>query len=199
MEDFVWDKIMDALTNPQLFIEQYLRREADPTRIEKLQEQLTTLRERKMNNELTISRIERAYEEGIYSQEKMEEKVAQQNKENMTIEGQMQDIEDQLSLISAKEIEIAKLKEASEQVKHRLKGYDRRQKKIICQIFVDRVEMRRRKVHNRWKVSGDVFFRFNPQKFQREIELGRTVKKLSEAVKGKLEKKNVVDGRDDRT
>jgi len=196
MEDFVWEKIMDALTNPQLFIEQYLRHETDPTRIEKLQQQLTTLRERKMNNELTIARIERAYEEGIYSQEKMEDKVAEQNKENVAIEGQMQDIEDQLSLISAKEIEVAKLKEASEQVKHRLKDYDRRQKKVICQIFVDRVEMRRRKVHNRWKVSGDVFFRFNPKKFEREIELGRTVKKLTEAVKGKLEKKNVdVGGR----
>lgn len=194
MEDFVWEKIMEALTNPQLFIEQYLRREADPTRIEKLQLQLMLLREKKANNEISVMRIEEAYETGAYSQEKMEEKVAEKNKQNVEIESQMQDIEDQLSLISAKEIEIAKLKEASEQVKHRLKDYDRRQKKIICQIFVDRVEMRRRKVHNRWKVSGDVFFRFNPNKFEKEIELGRTVKKLVSAVKGQLEKKNVVDG-----
>ena len=75
-----------------------------------------------------------------------------------------------------------------------MKDYDRRQKKIICQIFVDRVEMSRRKVHNHWKVSGDVFFRFNPKKFEKEIQLGRTVKKLVSAAKGQLEKKNVVDG-----
>ena len=42
--------------------------------------------------------------------------------------------------------------------------------------------------------GGDVFFRFNPQKFEKEIELSRTVKALTQAVKGKLEKKNVVDG-----
>jgi hypothetical protein len=44
------------------------------------------------------------------------------------------------------------------------------------------------------KVSGDVFFRFNPNKFEKEIEMGRTVKKLVSAVKGQLEKKSVVDG-----
>ena len=71
---------------------------------------------------------------------------------------------------------------------------DRHQKKVLCQLFVDRVEMRRRKVHNRWNVTGEVFFRFNAQKFEREIEMGRTVKKLVQDVKSRTRPKIDVDG-----
>lgn len=195
MEEFVWSKVMEAMKNPEIFITHYLNRQyGDQNRMDKLQQQLATLRERKVNNELAIARIENAYEEGRYSQEKMEEKVAERSKENAEIEGQIQDIEDQVCFVSSDNIEIEKLKAASEQVKYRLDNLDRKQKKILCQLFVDRVELRRRKVHNRWKVTGDVFFRFNPEKFERDIQVGRTVKKLVSAVKGKLEPKNVIDG-----
>ena len=96
--------------------------------------------------------------------------------------------------MSSHEVEIEKLKAASEQVKYRLDSLDRKQKKILCQLFVERVEMRRRKVHNRWSVTGDVFFRFNPQKFERDIEVGRTVKKLVQDVKSRSRPKMDVDG-----
>ena len=96
--------------------------------------------------------------------------------------------------MSSHEVEIEKLKAASEQVKYRLDYLDRKQKKILCQLFVERVEMRRRKVHNRWSVTGDVFFRFNPEKFERDIEMGRTVKKLVQDVKSRSRPKMDVDG-----
>ena len=51
-----------------------------------------------------------------------------------------------------------------------------------------------RKSKNEHPVSGDIFFRFNPLKFSKEAELGRTVKKLVSAVKWNLEPKKVVDG-----
>jgi site-specific DNA recombinase len=195
MEEFVWEKIMDALKKPEVFIKHYLSREyADGSRIEKLEQQLGTLREKKMNNDLAIARIENAYEEGQYSKEKMEEKLMERNKENTQIDEQIQDIEDQLRLISSVDVEVEKLKEASKQVKYRLQNLNRREKKILCQLFVDRVEMRRRKVHGRWKVSGDVFFRFNPQKFSEEVGEDRTSKTLVGATSGSSKRGNLDSG-----
>ncbi len=195
MEDFVWDKIVEALNDPQAFIKHYLSREhADPSRIDMLQQQLSTLRERKMNNDLAIARIENAYEEGRYSQEKMEEKVVERNKENVEIEMKVQETEDQLAIISSHEIQIEKLEEISKQTKENLKNYDRRQKKIMCQLLIERVEMSRRKVHGRWKTHGQVVFHFNLNKFEREVDMGRTVKKLVQNVKSRSRPKIDVDG-----
>lgn len=195
MEEYVWGKVMEAMKDPENFIKRYLNRQyGDENRTEKLQQQLGTLRARKANNEIAIARIEHAYEEGEYSQDKMEGKVAERNRENAEIEGQIQDIEDQVSVVSSHDVEIEKLKAASEQVKYRLDNLDKKQKKILCQLFVDRVEMRRRKVHNRWNVTGDVFFRFNPEKFERDILVGRTVKKLVQDAKSRTRPKIDVDG-----
>lgn len=195
MEEYVWGKVMEAMKDPENFIKRYLNRQyGDEKRTEKLQQQLGALRARKANNEIAIARIEHAYEEGGYSQEKMEEKVAERNKESAEIEGLIQDIEDQISVVSSHAVEIEKLKAASEQVKYRLDNLDRKQKKVLCQLFVDRVEMRRRKVHNEWNVTGDVFFRFNPEKFERDVLVGRTVKKLMEDVKTRSKPKIDVDG-----
>lgn len=195
IEDFVWGKIMEALKDPEVFIKNYLSKEyMDPTRTDRIEQQLSTLRERKINEELAIARVEHAYEEGQYSEEKMGEKIADRNKEIAVIGQKIQDLEDELMLMSTADVEVKKLRDAAEQVRYHLDNLDRKQKKILCGLFVERVEMGRRKVHGRWKVRSNVFFRFNPSKFSEQIERDRTVRKLVSAVKGQLEKKNVVDG-----
>ena len=70
----------------------------------------------------------------------------------------------------------------------------KKQKKILCNLFVDRVEMRRRKVHGRWKTHANVFFRFNPKKFESDIEKGSTTKALTSAKRGSLKGKKSKDG-----
>ena len=195
MEDFVWQKICDALKHPEPFIKHYLNRElADPSRIDDLQQQLMSLREREVNNNLTIKRIEKSCDEGRYSQEKTDGKLAEYIKENTEIEGQMQEIEGKLSVISSKKIEIEKLMEISKETKGKLENYDRRQKKIMCQLIIERVEMHRRKVHGRWKAFGEVVFHFNLNKFEREIELGRTVKAQQKANASASGEKNDIGG-----
>jgi len=159
-----------------------------------LQHQLKTLRESRAKNDIAISRIEDAYEGGKYSQEKMEEKVAERNRVNVEIEMKVQEIEDQLYMISGREMQIEKLEQISKETKEDLKDYDRKRMKMMCQLLIERVEMRRRKVHNRWKTHGEVVFHFNLEKFEREIELGRTVKGHLKAKTSALGDKNVVDG-----
>ena len=67
--------------------------------------------------------------------------------------------------MSSIDIEVQKLKDASEKVKYRLENLSPKQKKILCNLFIDRIEMRRTKEGKKWKVSAEIFFRFNPQKF----------------------------------
>ena len=87
-----------------------------------------------------------------------------------------------------------KLRDAAEQVKYRLDNLDQRQKKILCSLFIDRVEMRRAKVGGRWKIAGQVIFRFNPSKFEENGEEGRTMKTQQKANASASEDKNAVDG-----
>lgn len=195
MEDYIWGKVREALKEPEIFIKKYLSKHyANPTRIKRLQQELATLRSSRANAELAIARIEEAYEAGRYSQEKMAEKTTERNAETTAIDLKIIDIEDQLSVMSSAEIEVQKLRGASEQVKYRLDNLDPKQKKILCNLFIDRIEMRRKKVHSRWMVTADVFFRFNPQKFSEDIEGGRTMKRHVPAERGQLEKKFGVDG-----
>lgn len=173
IEEYVWGKIMEALKNPEAFIKSYLARETcDPKKIDNLQGEIGHLRAAIANTELSIARIEQAYESGAYSEEKMIQKVERHNQEIADMEQKIQEREDELTMMSAMDIELQKLKDASEQVQYRLDNLSREQKRILCDLFVDRVEMYRSKDGERWKLSAEIFFRFNPEKLmKRETEV----------------------------
>jgi site-specific DNA recombinase len=200
IEEYVWGKIMEAMKSPEVFIEHYLTKEyTDTGKIEQIQRNIAHLREQKMNTEMSITRIESAYESGNYSEEKMAEKVAEKNTEIVKIEEEIQRQEDELSFISSVDIETQKLKSASEQVKYRLEKLTRKQKKILCNLFVDRVEMYRKKKGQGWEVSAEIYFRFNPEKFTNPTQGGRTQKEEQEAKKDSLKSQKVRGGARERT
>jgi hypothetical protein len=186
---------MEAMKSPEVFIEHYLTKEyTDTGKIEQIQRNIAHLREQKMNTEMSITRIESAYESGNYSEEKMAEKVAEKNTEIVKIEEEIQRQEDELSFISSVDIETQKLKSASEQVKYRLEKLTRKQKKILCNLFVDRVEMYRKKKGQEWEVSAEIYFRFNPEKFTNPTQGGRTQKELEKDKKDSLKSQKVKGG-----
>lgn len=179
----MWKKIMDALKDPKIFVKQYLSKKyTDPTKIEKLQNSLSILREAQINGEVAIARIEHAYETGNYSEEKMQEKIAEKNKTAADIENKIQEIEDELKFMSSIDIEVQKLKDASKQIKYRLEKLDHKQKKILVNLFIDRVEMFREKIGKRWKITAEIYFRFNPNKFPSTLIGGRTEKAPIKAI-----------------
>lgn len=179
IEEFVWGKILKALKDPEVFIKNYLSKKyTDPERIQELERQLNALREKKINIELAIARIEEAYETGSYSEEKMNEKVSGNNEEIEHCEQKIQEIEDELKMVSAIDIEVKKLKQASAQIKYRLEHLSQKHKKVIVRLFVNKVEMYRTKENDRWQTSADVYFRFNPDKFPNTITEGCTPKGL---------------------
>lgn len=93
------------------------------------------------------------------------------------------------------DIEVEKLKDASAQVRYRLEKLDRRQKKILCNLFIDRVEMRRRRENDKWQTTAEIYFRFNPAKFSEASKRDSTVKSQRSANTGALKgKKEMIGG-----
>ncbi|MEI6791278.1 MAG: recombinase family protein [Myxococcaceae bacterium] len=172
MEEYVWSKVLAAMKEPNMFIQHYLSREfADPTKIQQMESQLDTLRLSRVTAEQAIEKIEDAHDCGSYSREKMDVKVSAQNTKIAEIDNQIEEIEDSLRLLTSAEVEIQKLKDASAQVKHRMDKLDRKNQRVLCNLFVDTVEMRRVELPNdfkkkkKWKIQAEVCFRFNPDKF----------------------------------
>ncbi len=182
LDEYVWGKVLNAMKNPEQFIQHYFSNHvADSARVDKLEQTLNHLREQKVNLQLVMGRIERAFESGIYSEDEFHRKRTKRNAEMSELEVKIQEVEDDLSWVSSVDIEAKKLREVSEQVKFRLENLDQKQKKLLCSLFVDRVEMNRRKEGNRWKIDAEVYFRFNPERFvtpssSSETHGGRTEK-----------------------
>lgn len=190
MDEYVWGKIMEALKDPKVFVEHYLSKQyADPKKADRLEAQLSNLREQKANAELEIGRIEEAYEQGIYSEEKLNERLSKKNKKIAEAETQIQEIEDELNFVASMDIEVKKLKDASKQLKYRLESLDAKQKKVLANLFVDRIEMYRRKEGKRWKITAEIFFKFNPTKFPTRLIKGRTEESLKKAKKSTSDSK----------
>ena len=48
-------------------------------------------------------------------------------------------------MLSSIALEIGQLKSASKQFKHRLESFGRREQKMLCNLFIDRIELNRKK------------------------------------------------------
>ncbi len=177
IEEYVIEKISEALKDPEVFIKNYLSKQfADKTRIEKLQGHLDRLEENKVNQEIALERVQEAFENGSYSEAQLVDKSAKWNKEIAKTDEAIQQIEDELRILGKIDVEVEKLREASKQVKYRLENLTRKDQQVLVKLFVDRVEMFRRKEGKHWKIFADVHFRFNPEKFGGPSEEGRTGK-----------------------
>ncbi len=196
IDDYVWGRIMEAMKNPEVFIKHYLSKEFRRTEKVELQEKaLNSLREREVNiRNLEVPRIQEAYEKGIYDEEVLQAKLIEKETELIEIEGKIQEIEDELVFASSIDIEVQKLKEVSAQIKYKLENLNQEQKKVLCDLFIDRIEMHRHKEGKRWKVRVETFFRFNPNKFPSKIVVGRTEKGDNAAKNEAKKSKNVECG-----
>lgn len=199
IEDFVWNKVKQAMQDPEGFIKFYLSREfADPTRITTINNQLSHLRQQKINTELSSARIEKAYENGSYSEEKMNEKLRDMEDELTHIDTQISSLEDQLTLIGSIDVEIQSLKEASKEVKYRIDSLDDKHKKMLIRLFVDRIEITLVRDGRHKKMTAQIFFRFKPDKFPKTLDEVSTAEPLIDEALGRQKPKNNRGGGDGR-
>lgn len=200
IEEAVWQRVRLALKNPEVFIKEYFNEQKyGKSRLEDMNDELLSFRESKANLEMEQARIEKAYDKGTYSLEKMEDKVRELEEQIGAIEGKIEAIQKELSIASLKEEEIAGLRKAAEVVNYNLDDLGRKQKKILIDLFVDRVEMNRVEKPSegkrpKWDIQAKVIFRFVPDKFTNTEKKGRTKKGLTKAEVVKIFGKNERDG-----
>lgn len=186
VEDATWAKLKLAFSEPEIFIKEYFNYELyGKSRLVVMSQELLILREKRANLEIQIERIERAYEDGSYGQEKMNQKVSEAQTIIDNIDIRIDSISKELTIASLKETEIKGLRKAAETVKYNLDNLSRKQKKILIDLFVDRVEMNRTELpsngkRKRWDITATVKFRFVPELFSSSRNKGRTQKELKQ-------------------
>lgn len=200
VEKAVWQRVRLALKDPEVFIKKYFNEQKyGKSRLEDMNSELLSYREKKANLEMEQARIEKAYDKGAYSLEKMEDKTRELQEQIGNTEGKIDKIQKELSIASLKEKEIAGLRKAAEVVNYNLDNLDRKQKKILIDLFVDRVEMNRIELPSegkrpKWDIQIKVIFRFVPEKFSTAKKEGRTTKGLTKAEVEEIFSKNERDG-----
>ncbi len=121
------------------------------------------------------------------------------SKKKTQFESRIQQIEDELQIVSCKDIEIGSLHKAAKQVKYNIDNFSRKQKKMIIDICIDRIEVDRKElpsngVQKKWHRTLTVHFRFDPDRISRDMGNGRTRKPLHKATKQDSSSKNVSSG-----
>lgn len=151
---------------------------------------MVRLRAASLNEDLAMERIEVRFENGKMSEDMVEKRIQERQGSKDQIEAQIQDLEAELQVLSSIDSEVLKLQDASDKVKYHLDNLSDRNKRLLCDLFIERVEMTRKpKVSEgygrkqRWDVSGQIHFRFNPSKFITADGEGRIEKRLTQAEK----------------
>lgn len=204
LDDYVWGRIQEAFKDPKLFIEKYVAQQyRDPKLVDRLEQELGSLRERQLNIGIEIARIEDAYEKGIYGEEKMAQKITAKNDEQTDVVKKIDEIQDQLRVLGSLEVEVNRLRQVSQQIKYRLDNLTQEQKKILVRLFVERVEINRTEAVSKqgagkkkqWRMEVQTFFRFNPDKFPNKVIEGRTGKDEYKGENDTFQVQNEADGR----
>lgn len=204
IEEYVWSKILKAMKDPKSFIKEWVKREhIDETQIDSFKKDLTRLKEEAVNIELNMARIESFGENGTYSEEKMAQKLQKHNEELERVQSKINEIEKKIEFLGGVKLEIEKLKDASKQFKHLMDKPSRVQRKIIIQLFVDRVEVYKKKLspeqqtekRTKYEKRIRVVYRFNPKKFLEELaEDGTTLTSTTNTKKDPLGSSNSISG-----
>ena len=195
LEEFVWEKLLTAIQEPESFLKAYLKKnKIDQKRINVIESTIAHLRTQLLNTDLVMGRIESALEQGIYSNEKANEKLIMQHQEKLKIEQEILKLEQELSQWSAIDVQLKQLKSVSEQMKYHIDKYDRKNRKLICQLLVQKVEMYRERQGGGWHTHAKVYLEFNLQKLSLSAFGGGTLKGLPKAHYGKKDRGTGLDG-----
>jgi site-specific DNA recombinase len=161
-EEFVWQELCKAIEDPESFVKQVMAYMGDEkSHIESIQGQLGDMRAKKLNLELATARIQQAFENGSYSEEKMNERIRIKQDELNTLTMAITSLEDELKVIGERDLDIRKLKEHAKAFNYQMDQANDDHKRNLIKLYVQQVRMYRVKTDVGWNINGVVDFRFN--------------------------------------
>jgi site-specific DNA recombinase len=194
LEDYVWTEIMTAFQDPQAFIQKWIEQNSinnSDLEILETERRAILLKIEELN--LQVERVETAYDNGSYSEEKMNTKIIRLEKEINENAARRLELEKQINVYAHVDIERKKLTDASEKFTHNLENLTRVQQKTLVQLFVDRVDVHREPLpkqpghkRHKWKQIYRVSFNFNPSSIISSQYLGGSTKGASDIQKEPL-------------
>ncbi|MEL6687837.1 MAG: recombinase family protein [Pseudomonadota bacterium] len=163
LEDFVWSKIMSAFRDPRVFVKKYLNLQKQDERVRQIEASLKALRLRETQiKDIELPNSERAYLKGVFSEERFSRIQIELNQELEHAGEKIRDLEADLEGLVWVRTEAESLKSASSELNKRLQTLTREHKKMLCGLFVDRVDITRTEYPGKKRiVEADVYFRFN--------------------------------------
>jgi chromosome segregation ATPase len=198
LDDCVWQKIVSALSEPEVFIEEYLEHQnLETDQIDQLEVELNRLREAQtFCREVEIPRIKTAYERELYEIDELQTRLTEKNEELNRFREQIKTIEERIEMASQRSKEITALQNTARQIKFKLDDLPHEQKAALCQLFVKRVELTRekRKHQQGWDIQAEIFYRFSPERACTKNLPNRTSSSQKEAKKGVLKSESALSG-----
>ena len=164
LDDFVWNRILDAFKEPTVFIRKYLSmRDSGDTTVEKIESQLVSLRKREVEiTKIEHPNLENALLEGVFDNDRYQSNAYRLEKELTAVQQDIQKLDSDLEGLLWAQEETHNLEQASDTILKRIDQLNGEQKRILCALFVDRVEISKIERPNaKRQISADVFFRFN--------------------------------------
>lgn len=191
VDEYVWSQILEILKDPEVFIEHYFSQDfSDPTRVNKLEQELAQARQALANAEIAKARIYSAYENGRIDEDTFGERLRLQEVKMGQYEQTIADLSIELETLSNSVLEVEKLRDASKQVKYNLENLSAQGKRILCDLFIDRIEFDRKalpipegKKKGQWDIRAEIYYKFNLDKLNELQARGRTQSNLENVAK----------------
>jgi hypothetical protein len=208
LDKYVWGKIMEALEKPEIFIKNYFaKNQVNKKEIENLEDQLPALEEENLNLEIQLGCADEKLTEGRISDESHERITRKANQKIEQNSKKIREIRNELGRLASIDMEARKLKDASSQIDFKLDSLTIPQKKIICMLFVERIEIhseektisKGKKLTIEKDIWTEMTFKFNPKKFPQINEGVEPKKQAQDSVKSKSKSKNQETGATSRT
>lgn len=202
IEDEVWNKIKLALKDPKAFIE-YYNSQLDKSVFEHtqtdLENQLNAIREKKMQLALQTGRIEEAYEQNLYSIEKMHQKlevIDEQRNELLKLETELTD---QLMGLYHQHETFENIRSLKGKYRENIDQVDESRKKLFIQMFVHSIQVNRTRLKSpkgrlQWEREMKIIFRFDSREGPGSPPLSTTLNSDGNGAEKGLKSKNRVSG-----
>jgi len=193
LEDFVWERILSAFENPMVFVKKYIQlSEQEDTATNEIDIQLKTLRKREVEIiDLENPNLEKAYIKGVFDEEKFKINSRKLDKELSDVQIQIEKLKEDLQGLIWVRDEIDNLKQLSSDISTRINNLDQEQKKLLCDLFVEKVEIcKTEKIGKKRNIRAEIFFRFNLSQLKSASEWGCTAQSLSETGNNDYQKGN---------
>ena len=164
LEEFAWDYVLQALSNPDVFYDRYRQKQQDMANSSALRNQASSLQQQiEKIKGVEIPRIQSAFEEGLYDIETTKARLAQRRIDLQHKEKELRDIEALFESQDGKRTHYEKLKIFRERFAHELNTLTEADKHTLCNLIIDRIELSRSRTEGgtkKWDIQGNLVLNF---------------------------------------